>query len=106
MTAHQVTILFADVHAYLDSMKAPWELLALRTEYYKEVICVRLVPSSSSPSMLSLCRVHWSRLASSWTTFTSASAPRTSWARLCTTDQMSCMNADLTAASSRWTSSS
>jgi len=33
-----VTILFADVHAYLDSMKAPWELLALRTEYYKEVI--------------------------------------------------------------------
>ena len=35
-----VTILFADLHAYLDSMKAPWELLALRTQYYKEVICV------------------------------------------------------------------
>ena len=35
-----MTILFADLHAYLDSMKAPWELLKLRTEYYKEVISV------------------------------------------------------------------
>lgn len=31
----QVTILFADLHAYLDNMKAPWELLALRTQYYE-----------------------------------------------------------------------
>jgi len=34
----EVTILFADLHAYLDNMKAPWELLALRTEYYSVVI--------------------------------------------------------------------
>jgi len=33
-----VTILFADLHAYLDNMKAPWELLRLRTRYYEEVI--------------------------------------------------------------------
>ncbi|GBP81096.1 Tyrosine--tRNA ligase, cytoplasmic [Eumeta japonica] len=34
----QVTILFADLHAYLDNMKAPWELLALRTQYYENAI--------------------------------------------------------------------
>lgn len=34
----QVTILFADLHAYLDNMKAPWELLELRTSYYENVI--------------------------------------------------------------------
>lgn len=34
----EVTILFADLHAYLDNMKAPWELLALRTKYYEESI--------------------------------------------------------------------
>ncbi|NWU10548.1 SYYC protein, partial [Cephalopterus ornatus] len=34
----QVTILFADLHAYLDNMKAPWELLELRTRYYEHVI--------------------------------------------------------------------
>lgn len=34
----EVTILFADVHAYLDNMKAPWELLALRVQYYQEAI--------------------------------------------------------------------
>ena len=34
----QVTILFADLHAYLDNMKAPWDLLQLRTTYYKEAI--------------------------------------------------------------------
>lgn len=34
----EVTILFADLHAYLDNMKAPWELLALRTKYYEVVI--------------------------------------------------------------------
>ncbi|XP_063715886.1 tyrosine--tRNA ligase, cytoplasmic-like [Symsagittifera roscoffensis] len=33
-----VTILFADLHAYLDNMKAPWELLALRTQYYEAII--------------------------------------------------------------------
>lgn len=35
---YQVTILFADLHAYLDNMKAPWELLELRTRYYENVI--------------------------------------------------------------------
>uniref|UniRef100_A0A8V5H423 Tyrosine--tRNA ligase n=1 Tax=Melopsittacus undulatus TaxID=13146 RepID=A0A8V5H423_MELUD len=34
----EVTILFADLHAYLDNMKAPWELLELRTRYYETVI--------------------------------------------------------------------
>ncbi|XP_007902443.1 tyrosine--tRNA ligase, cytoplasmic [Callorhinchus milii] len=34
----EVTILFADLHAYLDNMKAPWELLELRTQYYEHVI--------------------------------------------------------------------
>ncbi|XKL61834.1 hypothetical protein PGB90_001667 [Kerria lacca] len=33
-----VTILFADLHAYLDNMKAPWELLQLRTKYYEYTI--------------------------------------------------------------------
>jgi tyrosyl-tRNA synthetase len=34
----QVTILFADLHAYLDNMKAPWSLLEQRTKYYEAVI--------------------------------------------------------------------
>jgi len=34
----EVTILFADLHAYLDNMKAPWELLSLRTQYYEHSI--------------------------------------------------------------------
>jgi len=34
----EVTILFADLHAYLDNMKAPWTLLQLRTEYYEHAI--------------------------------------------------------------------
>ncbi|KAF0047675.1 hypothetical protein F2P81_001308 [Scophthalmus maximus] len=34
----EVTILFADLHAFLDNMKAPWELLALRVKYYEQVI--------------------------------------------------------------------
>ncbi|XP_053694342.1 tyrosine--tRNA ligase, cytoplasmic [Sabethes cyaneus] len=34
----EVTILFADLHAYLDNMKAPWTLLQERTKYYEAVI--------------------------------------------------------------------
>lgn len=34
----EVTILFADLHAFLDNLKAPWELLQHRTEYYEQVI--------------------------------------------------------------------
>ena len=34
----EVTILFADIHAYLDNQKAPWNLLEHRTEYYEFII--------------------------------------------------------------------
>ncbi|CAB1350465.1 unnamed protein product [Coregonus sp. 'balchen'] len=34
----EVTILFADLHAFLDNMKAPWALLELRVQYYEQVI--------------------------------------------------------------------
>jgi len=34
----EVTILFADLHAYLDNMKAPWSLLEHRTTYYQNII--------------------------------------------------------------------
>lgn len=34
----EVTILLADMHAFLDNMKSPLEKVAIRTEYYKEVI--------------------------------------------------------------------
>ncbi|KAK2149590.1 hypothetical protein LSH36_445g00012 [Paralvinella palmiformis] len=34
----EVTILFADLHAYLDNMKAPWDLLQQRTTYYETLI--------------------------------------------------------------------
>ncbi|CAH8617114.1 unnamed protein product [Schistosoma haematobium] len=37
-TGAKVTVLFADLHAYLDNMKAPWYLLCLRTNYYEAVI--------------------------------------------------------------------
>jgi tyrosyl-tRNA synthetase len=39
----EVTILFADLHAYLDNLKAPWSLLALRTKYYEEIIKAMLM---------------------------------------------------------------
>ena len=34
----EVTILFANIHAYLDNMKTSWELLEHRTEFYKILI--------------------------------------------------------------------
>ncbi len=34
----EVTILLANLHAYLDNMKAPWDLLDKRTRYYEEII--------------------------------------------------------------------
>merc|ERR1712141_746870 len=34
----EVTVLFADLHAYLDNMKAPWSLLEHRTKYYQNII--------------------------------------------------------------------
>lgn len=33
-----VTILFADLHGFLDNLKAPWELLSYRTQYYEFII--------------------------------------------------------------------
>lgn len=33
----EVTILFADLHAYLDNMKSTWELLSYRVQYYEHV---------------------------------------------------------------------
>ncbi|MCF7866998.1 tyrosine--tRNA ligase [Candidatus Woesearchaeota archaeon] len=34
----QVTILFANMHAYLDNMKSSWDLLEKRTKYYEFII--------------------------------------------------------------------
>lgn len=34
----KVTILFADLHAYLDNMKSPWSILYHRATYYETVI--------------------------------------------------------------------
>lgn len=34
----EVTILFANIHAFLDNMKSTWELLDYRTEYYEFII--------------------------------------------------------------------
>jgi tyrosyl-tRNA synthetase len=34
----EVTILFADIHAYLDNMKTSWDLLEKRTKYYELII--------------------------------------------------------------------
>ncbi len=33
-----VKILLADIHAYLDNMKAPWELVEFRAKYYERII--------------------------------------------------------------------
>ncbi|KAK4326267.1 hypothetical protein Pmani_003199 [Petrolisthes manimaculis] len=34
----EVTVLLADLHAYLDNLKAPWTLIQYRTKYYKAII--------------------------------------------------------------------
>jgi tyrosyl-tRNA synthetase len=34
----KVIVLFADLHAYLDNMKAPWALLEQRVKYYEATI--------------------------------------------------------------------
>lgn len=38
----EVTILLADLHGYLDSQKAPWNLLKSRTDYYQRIIIAML----------------------------------------------------------------
>jgi len=52
----EVTILFADLHAYLDNMKAPWELLAKRTDYYEKVIQSALLSIGVSIEKLKFVR--------------------------------------------------
>jgi tyrosyl-tRNA synthetase len=37
-----VKILLADLHAFLDNQKAPWDLLRLRTQYYEHIIKVTI----------------------------------------------------------------
>ncbi|CAB4026259.1 tyrosine--tRNA ligase, cytoplasmic, partial [Paramuricea clavata] len=34
----EVTVLLADLHAYLDNLKAPWDLLQYRVRYYEEIV--------------------------------------------------------------------
>ena len=31
-------MLIADLHAYLDNMSSPWDLLSFRAEYYERII--------------------------------------------------------------------
>lgn len=52
----EVTILLADLHAYLDNMKAPWELLHYRTDYYESIIKAMLL-SINTP----LTKLHFIR---------------------------------------------
>ncbi|XP_011495687.1 PREDICTED: tyrosine--tRNA ligase, cytoplasmic [Ceratosolen solmsi marchali] len=52
----EVTILFADLHAYLDNMKAPWELLELRTQYYESVIKAMLKSIDVPIDKLKFCK--------------------------------------------------
>lgn len=47
-----VTILFADLHAYLDSMKTSWELLDYRTQYYENIIKVLLTCLNVDPEKI------------------------------------------------------
>lgn len=48
----EVSILFADLHAYLDNMKAPWDLLRLRTDYYEAVIKVTIATLNPGTQVL------------------------------------------------------
>jgi tyrosyl-tRNA synthetase len=48
----KVKILLADLHAYLDNQKAPWDLLEKRTEYYRYVIKATLESIGVDTSML------------------------------------------------------
>lgn len=52
----EVTILFADLHAYLDNQKAPWELLKHRTDYYEQIIKQMLLSIGVSIEKLKFTR--------------------------------------------------
>jgi tyrosyl-tRNA synthetase len=59
----RVTILFADLHAYLDNMKSSWELLKFRTHYYEAVIKAMLSSIGGTPHTIAVpllrCSLHW-----------------------------------------------
>ena len=52
----EVTVLFADLHAFLDNMKSSWELLALRVEYYESLIKAMLTSLGVSLDRLKFVR--------------------------------------------------
>lgn len=52
----KVTILIADLHAYLDNMSSPWDLLSFRAEYYETVIKAMLRSIGVSIDKLSFVR--------------------------------------------------
>jgi len=39
----EVTVLFADLHGFLDNLKSPWNLIKLRSKYYEEIIKAMLI---------------------------------------------------------------
>lgn len=48
----EVTVLFADLHAYLDNKKSTWELLMHRVEYYENSIRLMLTAIGASTTKL------------------------------------------------------
>ncbi len=51
-----VTILFANIHAFLDNMKSTWELLDLRTQYYEFIIKELLLTMGADITKLKFVR--------------------------------------------------
>ncbi|MBT3304503.1 tyrosine--tRNA ligase [Candidatus Woesearchaeota archaeon] len=52
----KVTILLADIHAFLDNMKSTWEQLELRTQYYEFIIKEALKSLGASVEKLNFVR--------------------------------------------------
>jgi tyrosyl-tRNA synthetase len=52
----EVTFLIADLHAHLDDLKSPWELLDARSEYYEEGIKALLKSVGGDPSKVKFVR--------------------------------------------------
>jgi tyrosyl-tRNA synthetase len=52
----EVTILFADLHAYLDNMKSTWDLLEKRTKYYQFILKEMLKSANVPISKLKFIR--------------------------------------------------
>ncbi len=51
-----VTILIADLHAYLDNMKAPWDLLGHRASYYERIIKAMLLSVGANLDLVKFVR--------------------------------------------------